>query len=90
MTTPMRVQQRVGQLEGAGLNHAEIAKRLRVSRTTVVKYANKEDYSPGPPAVRTRDRSLVDAGYAGVVDGWLTADLQLSRKHRHTPIRAQP
>jgi orotate phosphoribosyltransferase-like protein len=43
MTKPMRVQQRIRQLQRADLNHAEIARQLRVSRTTVVKYAGKED-----------------------------------------------
>lgn len=87
MTTPMRVQQRIRQLQGAGLNHTEIARRLRVSRTTVVKYAGKEDYSPKPPTARAKSRSLVDAGYADVVDGWLRADLRLARKQRHTARR---
>ncbi|MDB1437681.1 helix-turn-helix domain-containing protein, partial [Bifidobacterium adolescentis] len=37
MTTPVRVQQSIMQLETKGLTHTQIAKELGVSRTTVVK-----------------------------------------------------
>ena len=47
MTTPVRVQQSIRQLETKGLTHARIARELGVSRTTVVKYATR-DYSPVP------------------------------------------
>ncbi len=49
MTTPVRVQQSIRQLETKGLTHTQIAKELGVSRTTVVKYATR-DYSPTPTA----------------------------------------
>lgn len=51
MTTPVRVQQSIRQLETKGLTHAQIARELGVSRTTVVKYASR-DYSPVPAAGR--------------------------------------
>ena len=38
MTTPVRIQQRIRQLEGQGLNHTRIARELGVSRTPVIKY----------------------------------------------------
>ena len=87
MTTPMCVQQRIRQLEGDDLSHADIARKLGVSRTTVVKYAGKEDFSPEPPVCRSGSRSLVEDGFARIVDGWLTADLRLPRKQRHTARR---
>ena len=53
MTTPVRIQQRIGQLEGQGLSHARIARELGVSRTTVIKYAAR-DCSPSSAVGRRR------------------------------------
>lgn len=69
MTTPVRIQQSIRQLETKGLTHTQIARELGVSRTTVVKYATR-DYSPVPPTGGTALRSggVADsfdyAGYA--------------------------
>lgn len=71
MTTPVRVQQSIRQLETKGLTHTQIAKELGVSRTTVVKYATR-DYSPTPTAGREGSRSLVvdELGYLPIdIDG---------------------
>lgn len=87
MTTPVCVRQRIRQLDRQGLSHREISRKLGVSRTTVVKYANHGDYSPKPLGSGHADRSLVDAGYSAVVDGWLTADLRMPVKQRHTATR---
>lgn len=87
MTTPVCVQQRIRQLDRQGLTHKEISRRLGVSRTTVVKYANHGDYSPRPSNGARPGRSLVDDGYAAVVGGWLTADLRMPVKQRHTATR---
>ena len=87
MTTPVCVQQRIRQLDRQGLSHREISRKLGVSRTTVVKYANHGDYSPKPLGSGHAGRSLVDAGYSAVVDGWLTADLRMPVKQRHTATR---
>ena len=54
MTTPVRIQQRIRQLEGQGLNHTRIARELGVSRTTVIKYATR-DHSPSSTAGPRRD-----------------------------------
>ena len=54
MTTPVRIQQSIRQLETKGLTHTQIARELGVSRTTVVKYATR-DYSPVPPTGGTVD-----------------------------------
>ena len=76
MTTPVCVRQRIRQLDRQGLSHREISRKLGVSRTTVVRYANHGDYSPRPSYTARPGRSLVDDGYAAVVDGWLTVDWQ--------------
>ena len=87
MTTPVRVRRRIRQLDRQGLSHKEISRRLGVSRTTVVKYANHGDYSPRPSNAVRPGRSLVDDGYAAIVDGWPAADLRMPVKQRHTATR---
>ena len=87
MTTPVCVRQRIRQLDRQGLSHKEISRRLGVSRTTVVKYANHGDYSPRPSNAVRPGRSLVDDGYAAIVDGWPAADLRMPVKQRHTATR---
>ena len=86
MTTPVRVQQSIRQLETKGLTHAQIARELGVSWTTVVKYASR-DYSPVPAAGREGSRSLVVGRYARKADEWLEADRRMPRKQRHTARR---
>ena len=87
MTAPVCVRQRIRQLDRQGLSHREISRKLGVSRTTVVKYANHGDYSPKPLGSGHAGRSLVDAGYSAVVDGWPAADLRMPVKQRHTATR---
>jgi hypothetical protein len=48
-------------------------------------YASREDFSPRPAG--RAGRTLIDSGYAEIVEGWLTADLRLPRKQRHTAMR---
>lgn len=86
MTTPVRIQQRIRQLEGQGLNHTRIARELGVSRTTVIKYATR-DYSPSSTGGRAATRSLMTGEYARAADEWLTSDLRMPRKQRHTARR---
>ena len=88
MTTPVCVRQRIRQLDRQGLTHKEISRRLGVSRTTVARYANHGDYSPRPSNTARRGRSLVDDGYAAVVDGWPAAGSRMPVKQRHTAARA--
>ena len=85
MTTSMRMQQRIRQMDRDGMDHAAIARELGISRTTVVKYANMEDLSPRPRAA-AGSRSRV-ARYADVIEGWLLDDLRMPRKQRHTAKR---
>ena len=86
MTTPVRIQQSIRQLETKGLTHTQIARELGVSRTTVVKYATR-DYSPVPPTGGTASRSPVAGEYARKADEWLEADRRMPRKQRHTARR---
>ena len=67
------------------MSHARIARGLHVSRTTVVKYASREDFSPRPAG--RAGRTLIDSGYAEIVEGWSAADPGLPRKQRHTAMR---
>ena len=87
MTAPVCARQRIRQLDRQGLSHREISRKLGVSRTTVVKYANHGDYSPRPSNAVRPGRSLVDDGYAAIVDGWPAADLRMPVKQRHTAAR---
>lgn len=87
MTTPVCVRRRIRQLDRQGLSHKEISRRLGVSRTTVARYANQGDYSPGPSNAVLPGRSLVDDGYEAIVDGWPAADLRMPVKQRHTATR---
>lgn len=85
VTIPMSKQQDIRRLDAMGLSHAEIARRLKIDRGTVAKYANMEDCSPKPP-VRRRIASILD-GHKPVIDSWLEADRLMPRKQRHTAKR---
>ena len=87
MTAPVCVRRRIRQLDRQGLSHREISRKLGVSRTTVARYANHGDYSPKPLGSGHAGRSLVDAGYSAVVDGWPAADLRMPVKQHHTATR---
>ena len=84
MTIPMPTQERIRTLDADGVPSRKIAAQLGVSRNTVAKYVNREDFSPLPPAKQVS--SLVDA-YASIVEGWLLDDLRQPRKQRHTGRR---
>ena len=81
MTVPVSVQQCIRKLAEEGVSGRQIATRLGVSRNTVAKYLDREDYSPKPVVVRSR--SLVEP-YAPIVIEWLKADAKMPRKQRHT------
>ena len=87
MTTPVCVRRRIRQLDRQGLSHKEISRRLGVSRTTVVRYANHGDYSPESSDGARAGGSLVDDGYAAVVDGWPAAGLRMPVKRRRAAAR---
>ncbi len=87
MTTPVCARRRIRQLDRQGLSHREISRRLGVSRTTVVRYANHGDYSPESSDGARAGGSLVDDGYAAVVDGWPAAGLRMPVKRRRAAAR---
>jgi transposase len=69
-----------------GLSRSAIARRLGISRNTVTKYADMEDFSPRPGTRPGQSRSWVEP-FSRVVDSWLRADRSMPRKQRHTARR---
>lgn len=62
-----------------------IARDLGISRDTVKKYIDEEDFSPKPP-VRERRPSGLDP-YKDIILSWIEADRSVWRKQRHTAKR---
>ena len=69
-----------------GLSRSAIARRLGISRNTVAKYADMEDFSLRPQTRSAQCRSRVEP-FARVVDAWLRADRSMPSKQRHTARR---
>ena len=68
-----------------GFSISDIARMNGVSRDTVYKYINQDDFSPGPPAKR-RNPSKLDP-YKPIIRHWLQEDAKNWRKQRHTARR---
>lgn len=81
----MTKQNDIRQLWRQGDSVAEIARKTGVSRDTVYKYRDKDDFSPSPP-VRSARPSKLDP-YRPLIDQWLDDDLRSGRKQRHTATR---
>lgn len=75
----------IRQMWREGASVAKIARKAGVSRDTVYKYRDKDDFSPAIPS-RTPRRSKLDP-YKPLVDQWLADDLRNNRKQRHTAKR---
>jgi len=58
-----------------------------VSRTSVAKYAEQEDFSPAPPAPLARPGASVLTGFEHIIERWLIEDQRRNRKQRHTAKR---
>ncbi|WP_449373270.1 IS21 family transposase [Arthrobacter psychrolactophilus] len=82
----MSVQERIRKFDAQGVSGREIARLVGLSRTTVAKYLKIEDYSPTPPAVSNKARSVL-IGFEERIIGWLEADRNAPRKQRHTAQR---
>ena len=70
----MTVVEDIRRLDPEGVTGREIARRLGVSRDSVVKYTRLEDFSPGLPPAARRPGSRVLEGLQDVIVGWLTDD----------------
>ena len=87
MTVPLDDVNDIRELDAAGVPRAEIARRLRLSRNTVAKYADMADLSPAAPETKPRARRALAPGDAAWIDAVLEADLGAPRKQRHTAKR---
>ena len=86
MTVPLDVRNDIRSMDAEGVPRAEIARRLRLSRNTVARYADMEDMSPEPPMPAHRARPAIDP-HIGWIDDLLEVDLGAPRKQRHTAKR---
>ena len=83
----MEQVEEIRRLEGQGVSRVKIAKRLGVSRTTVAKYVDLEDFAvPRPVSGKGSKESILD-GFKPVIDKILTLDKVSWRKQRHTAQR---
>lgn len=87
MTVPMSVQEDIRRLDANGVPGREIARTLGISRDSVAKYIEMEDFSPAPQTPATRPGGSVMTGFEEIIDTWLTEDQQRRRKQRHTAKR---
>jgi len=87
MTVPMSVQENIRTLDSHGIAGREIARRLGVSRDSVMKYTGQQDYSPKPPAPVPRPAGSVLTGFEDTIELWLGEDQRRPRKQRHTAQR---
>ncbi len=87
MTVPMSVQEDIRRLDANGVPGREIARTLGISRDSVAKYIEMEDFSPAPQTPSTRPGGSVMTGFEEIIDSWLTEDQQRRRKQRHTAKR---
>lgn len=85
MTISMSQIQTIRQLKKEGESVAAIARKVGVSRDTVYKYLEKDDFSPAMP-VKRPTRSIMDE-YRAAIEGYLDEDARSWRKQRHTAKR---
>lgn len=73
----------IRQLRKSGESVSAIAEQVGVSRDTVYKYINKDDFSPQPPKTTKCRPSILDP-YKPLIDKWLDQDAKNWKKQRHT------
>ena len=83
---PLDVRNDIRSMDAGGVPRAEVARRLRLSRNTVARYADMVDMSPEPPLPADRPHPAIDP-HIGWIDDLLEADLGAPRKQRHTAKR---
>jgi len=83
----MTVVEDIRRLDSQGVSNREIARRLSISRDTVAKYTNIEDFSPTPPTPTKRPGIKALDGLDVIINGWLEDDKKRPRKQRHTGRR---
>ncbi len=75
----------IREMRRDGLSIAEIARNCGVSRDTVYKYIQMDDFSPQVPVAKSNG-SKIDP-YAPLIEQWLDEDARNWRKQRHTAKR---
>lgn len=85
MTISMSQVQTIRQLKKEGETVAGISRKVGISRDTVYKYLEKDDFSPAMP-VRRPAKSIMDE-YRPVIEGYFEEDDRSWRKQRHTAKR---
>ena len=85
MTISMSKVQTIRQLKREGESIAGISRIVGVSRDTVYKYLEMDDFSPEMP-VKKPAKSIMDE-YRPVIEGYLDDDARRWRKQRHTAKR---
>ena len=85
MTISMSKVQTIRQLKREGETIAGISRNVGVSRDTVYKYLEMDDFSPEMPTGKPAE-SIMD-GYRPVIEGYLDDDARSWRKQRHTAKR---
>lgn len=83
---PLGTVNDIRSMDAAGRSRSEAARVLRVSRSTVAKYADMEDMSPAAPMSQRRGRPAFE-GNEEWAAGVLEADLGAPRKQRHAARR---
>ncbi|WP_431832570.1 helix-turn-helix domain-containing protein, partial [Corynebacterium coyleae] len=88
MTISMTTIETIRQLDDEGMSRRAIAKAVSVSRATVDKYVNQDDFSPIPPVKLHKPGSLaLGETLCAVIDRWFEQDQRMPRKQRHTAQR---
>lgn len=86
MAVPLGTRNDVRSMGAGGPVRAEIARRLRLSRNIVAKYADMADISPKLPFPADRPHPAIDP-HVSWIDEVLEADLGAPRKQCHTARR---
>ena len=84
----MPIIEDIRRLDREGMSGRQIAEKLGVSRDSVAKYTNIQDFSPAPPAVPRRNkRRVMTKEVCTFIAKVLEADRDMPRKQRHTAKR---